>query len=85
MPILHRTLHGLRDSCLLQCARTCLFQIQDKQAGDTFNLYHHRQMAKPRTTMVDYVYLGSDVDKTFVPGVAVRSFVLGLQKYNTKK
>ena len=42
-------------------------------------------MAEPRTTLVDNVYLGSDVDKTFVPGVAVRSFVLGLQKYNTKK
>ena len=42
-------------------------------------------MAELRTTMVDYVYLGSDVDKAFVPGVAVRSFVLGLQKFDTKK
>lgn len=42
-------------------------------------------MAEPRTTMVDNVYLGSDVDKTFVPGVAFGRVVFGVQKCDTKK
>ncbi len=42
-------------------------------------------MAEPRTTMVDHVYLGSDVDKTFVPGVAFGRVVFGVQKCDTKE
>ena len=85
MSILHRTLHGLRDSCLLQCARTCLFQIQDKQASDTINLHHHRQMAKPRTTIKHDVYYSRDDCETFIRCVVTNGANLGLQKYHTKK
>jgi hypothetical protein len=42
-------------------------------------------MAELGTTMVDHVYLGSDVDKAFVPGVAFGRVVFGVQKCDTKK